>query len=162
MLLQHLDRSLVDTDDPAATTLGRALDPLAIHDAGRALESDLTSVQPDVSPAQVQDLSPPAARICGESEERVEPVARGLLQKDLEIIRCPDHPWLPIPLTRQLGLQRRIGGHDRIDHHGIIECLAQGSDAHAAPWAPKAAGRPCLRTWPALHRAWRLSPAAAP
>ena len=45
MFLQHLQRSLVDTDHSATAALGRALDPLATDDAGRALEPDLGCVQ---------------------------------------------------------------------------------------------------------------------
>jgi hypothetical protein len=71
VLTQDNDSLAVDADDSGPAAFGCSLDSLALHHGGRSGEGDLSRVEIDRSPAEVEQLAAPGAGIGRKTVEGV-------------------------------------------------------------------------------------------
>lgn len=90
MLPQDGNGLAVDADDPGPAALGHSFCALAADDCGRSAKGDLSRLDVNGIPAQVEQLAATSSRVSGEAVVGVEPMRSRGRQEGVELLGGPD------------------------------------------------------------------------
>jgi hypothetical protein len=94
VLLQDGNGFSIDADHARAAALGSALHSFTPHHGGGAAERNLSGIQIDGLPAEVEQLAATSAGVGSEPVEGVQPVGSRGDQESVKLLGGPDAAWL--------------------------------------------------------------------
>ncbi len=118
MLPQDGDSFTVDADHAGPAALGGSFHALAAHYGGGAAERDLSGVQVDCLPAEVEQLAAASASVGSEPVEGIQAMGPCGGQEQVQLLSCPDAAWFGVAIPRALGSFGRVDGEQLLNVKG--------------------------------------------
>jgi hypothetical protein len=135
----------VDADGAGSAALGRSLDALSGDDGGRAGDADLSEVEVDVAPAEIEQFAATSAGICGEAVEGEQAVLAGRVEE------CPELAGYPTRAGSERVLRGRLARSTGFDGRSWSTTTASRNAFRSTAWTYSTVrgDRPAL-FWPPL------------